>query len=209
MENKKYKQGVYVIEQDNLIKKLSSYIYKDGYNKLQFNELKENANSLDVNTQFSGVMIVSELNSLYYRKSLETFENFFKNHTQQTVLILSGDIFELRQATTSYAGTIITCGFNAANDYVIRDIKNENTYILFSIYKNMTCIECDIKLPVVNMQTINKVALMFCFLNECEITTSYFRLQINKNKIFKNNIKLENNARTLRVRTMQYYPKTR
>lgn len=119
----------------------------------------------------------------YYKteeKMNEAFRSFVRTHKDTSTFIINGDNPTLRQVCASHAGKVITCGFNSSNDFVIRDVKLDETYSVYSIFKENVCIEKNIKIQIPGTYNILNSAYVFILLRSMGYPTNNYRESLKK-----------------------------
>lgn len=139
-------------------------------------------------------------------KMNEAFKEFISTHKTDAVLIVNGDISKLREICSIHPGKIITCGFNSANDYVIKNIKLENNFSIFSIFKDGICIEKDVSIKIPGSYNILNVSLVFALLYEKQIGTSQFRKILNTFNGVGRRFEIEQYKNTIFVDDFAHHP---
>lgn len=103
------------------------------------------------------------------------FREFVSKHKSSATILINGDAPILRQIASAHTGKVITCGFNMTNDYVISDIVFDQEGSTFSLYKNNTCIEKDIRIKIPGGYNVSNVALTFVLLHILDHSTHEYR----------------------------------
>lgn len=105
----------------------------------------------------------------------DAFSEFVTAHKSSATLIINGDVPKLRSICAGHSGTVLTCGFNQSNDFVLKDIQLKEQGSTFSIYKNNVCIEKEITIKIPGMYNMLNVALVFVLLHTLGSTTTAYR----------------------------------
>lgn len=108
------------------------------------------------------------------------FKEFILKHKSSSIIIINGDTPLLRQISSIHVGKVVTCGFNATNDYIISDISFDQDGSIFSLYKNSVCIEKNIKIKIPGGYNMMNVALSFVLLYEMKSQSKEFRKIVEK-----------------------------
>lgn len=104
----------------------------------------------------------------------DAFREFVAVHKPGASLVVNGDTSMLREICSKHPGTVITCGFNASNDYVIRDIVLEETHSSFSLYRHGKQIHADVDIRIPGMYNIMNVALTLALMDQLGLGTGEF-----------------------------------
>lgn len=96
----------------------------------------------------------------------DAFREFVIRHDADATLIINGDVPALREVCSSHTGLIVTCGFNLANDYVIRDCELREGVSRFSLYRGNVCIAEDVSLQVPGTYNILNASLVLVLLDQ-------------------------------------------
>ena len=108
------------------------------------------------------------------------FEEFILKHKDCSTLIINGDIPKLRAISSLHKGSVITCGFNQSNDYVLSDLSFDQHGSTFSIFKNNICIEKDIYIKIPGWSNMINAALVFVLLHTMKYSTANYREVLQK-----------------------------
>lgn len=93
------------------------------------------------------------------------FVDFIEAHAPGSLLIIHGDNPVLRQISSYHAGTVVTCGFNSSNDYVVRDVCLDTSGSTFSLYRGNTLVYENIYIKIPGMYNILNVAYVLVLLH--------------------------------------------
>lgn len=114
-------------------------------------------------------------------RSMNTaFEKFISKHSPTATLIINGDVPELRRIAGLHKGTVLTCGFNQSNEYVISDISFTQNGAVFSLYRNSICIEKDVEISIPGGYNVLNVALTLVLLHSMKYSTNQYRETLKK-----------------------------
>lgn len=139
-------------------------------------------------------------------KMNEAFKEFISTHKSNAVFIINGDILKLKEICLMHPGKVITCGFNTANDYVIKNIKLQDNFSVFSIFKEEICIERDIQIKIPGTYNVLNVALVFALLYEKRVGTSQFRKILNTFSGVGRRFEIEHHKSTIFVDDFAHHP---
>jgi UDP-N-acetylmuramate--alanine ligase len=119
----------------------------------------------------------------YFKSELSmnnAFEKFVLKHSPGAVLVINGDVPELRKICSLHKGLVLTCGFNQSNEYVISDIAFTQHGSKFSLYKNSICIEKDVELIIPGGYNVLNVALTLVLLHKMGYSSNQYREVLKK-----------------------------
>lgn len=89
----------------------------------------------------------------------DAFKEFIQKHKSSSTLIINGDTPTLRFLGTYHAGKVITCGFNQANDFVIKNAHLDTDNSTFDLYHKGECVYSQIKIKIPGIYNIMNTAL--------------------------------------------------
>lgn len=104
----------------------------------------------------------------------DAFRKFIAAHDTDACLIIDGDNYVLRELASAHAGTVRTCGFNSANDYVIRDVELRQAGSVFSLYKGDKAVAEQVVLRVPGMYNVHNAAYVLVLLTELGLGHEHF-----------------------------------
>ncbi len=112
-------------------------------------------------------------------KMNNAFREFVAVHKPGATLIVNGDVCALREMCGTHPGTVVTCGFNTSNDYVIRDIVLGEAHSMFSLYKHGRQIQDSVIIKIPGMYNVMNVALTLVLMDQLGLGSDEF-LQVLK-----------------------------
>lgn len=95
----------------------------------------------------------------------DAFGEFLSKHKSNAIRIINGDVPTLRQLCLEYPGNTITCGYNQANDYVIKNVQLKKDSSVFDLYYKDKCIFESITIKIPGSYNILNVALVLTLLH--------------------------------------------
>lgn len=105
----------------------------------------------------------------------DAFGEFVLKHKTGSTFIINGDNPTLRSIVSSHPGTVITCGFNQSNDYVLSNLSFAQDSSMFSIFKDGQCIEKDIQIKIPGGYNMQNAAFVFVLLHQMKYSTDNYR----------------------------------
>jgi len=134
------------------------------------------------------------------------FVEFISRHKDTATLIINGDVPKLRDMCGRHSGTVLTCGFNTSNDYVLTDLSLDEQGSIFSIYKDGMCIEKDISIKIPGGYNMLNVALVFILLHTLNSSTSNYRKLLQEFTGVGRRFELHKDKQTIFVDDFAHHP---
>jgi UDP-N-acetylmuramate--alanine ligase len=98
----------------------------------------------------------------YYKTQqnmFDAFKEFFQKHKSCSTLIINGDNTRLRILAAYHPGRLLTCGYNAANDFVIKNLNLQTHESTFDLYYKDVLIYSNIKIKIPGSYNVLNTAL--------------------------------------------------
>jgi UDP-N-acetylmuramate--alanine ligase len=150
-----------------LIKELDAYNLL-GKGKYSVTEACEYDRSFhDLVSDYAVINSLEKSHMEYYKDEKEmndSFKDFLVRHDKNSKIFINGDNFTLRKISSGIKAKVITYGFNASNDYVIKNFQLEKDASCFDLYKSEEKIVDRLKINIPgDYNIINFVSVLVLF----------------------------------------------